>query len=146
MTLRSILTTWSENVDDYMDDFLREIKESYRTYNLVATANKDKPDATPFSNAKYQEDLLSIRKSILNNLDMAKVQVDAHHKLIDDMYALGKIDEDFYDEIIAECIQLTDEIGFDIVQVGVYYARYKGASGIDLSINFKTNDIHVSSL
>lgn len=146
MSLRSILTTWNENVDDYMEDFRNEIKESFRTYSLVAMSEKEKPESSPYSNAKYQEDLLAIRNSILTNLDMAKVQVSAHRKLVEDMYALGKIDDDFYEQMIDGCEELSDEIGLDIVSVGIFYAKYKGSDGIDLSINFKTNEVHVSSL
>lgn len=146
MTLRSILTTWSENVDDYMEDFRNEIKESFRTYSLVSLSEKEKPESTPYSNAKYQEDLLAIQKSVLTNLDMAKVQVETHKKLVEEMHTLGKIDSDFYVEMMDSCEELIDDIGLSVVEVGIYYAKYKGSSAVDLNINFKTNEVHVSSL
>ena len=80
MTIRSAMTVWAENIDDYMTNYMNEIKESYNTYSLVSMAEKDKPLSSPYSSAKYQEDLLNIRKSVIGNLDMAKIAIEENRK------------------------------------------------------------------
>lgn len=146
MTIRSAMTVWAENIDDYMTDYMNELKESYNTYSLVAKAEKDKPLSTPYSSAKYQEDLLNIRKSVIYNLDMATIAIVENRKLVETMHSSHKIDDDFYDEMMGIHEELNNIILMALVQVDVMMAKYKGSKSIDVTIDFDEETVHVSSL
>ena len=123
-----------------------ELKESYNTYELVSMADKSKPYSSPFSSAKYQEDLLEIRKSVLSNLDIAKVAIEENHKLVDTMHDTGKLEDDFYTEMTDLYEEVNYMILMAITQVDVILAKYKGTTSIDLTVDFKDETVHVSSL
>lgn len=146
MALRSTLTVWAENIEDYMDGFMGELKESYNTYELVSMADKSKPYSSPFSSAKYQEDLLEIRKSVLSNLDIAKVAIEENRKLVDTMHDTGKLEDDFYTEMTDLYEEVNYMILMAIIQVDVILAKYKGSTSIDLTVDFNDETVHVSSL
>ena len=146
MALRSTLTVWAENIEDYMVGYMNELKESYHTYSLVTMAEKDKPFSSPFSSAKYQEDLLEIRKSVLSNLDMAKVAIEENRKLVDTMHDTGKLEDDFYTEMTDLYEEVNYMILMAIIQVDVILAKYKGSTSIDLTVDFNDETVHVSSL
>ena len=42
MSIRSTYTIWTENIEEYMDGIMGEMKESYNTYELVTMADKSK--------------------------------------------------------------------------------------------------------
>ena len=146
MALRSTLTVWAENIEEYMDGFMGELKESYNTYELVSMADKSKPYSSPFSSAKYQEDLLEIRKSVLSNLDIAKVAIEENRKLVDTMHDTGKLEDDFYTEMTDLYEEVNYMILMAIIQVDVILAKYKGSTSIDLTVDFNDETVHVSSL
>lgn len=146
MSLRSTYTIWAENIEEYMDGFMGELKESYNTYDLVSMADKSKPYSSPFSSAKYQEDLLEIRKSVLSNLDIAKVAIEENRKLVDTMHDTGKLEDDFYTEMTDLYEEVNYMILMAIIQVDVILAKYKGTTSIDLTVDFKDETVHVSSL
>lgn len=146
MALRSTLTVWAENIEEFMDGFMGELKESYHTYELVSMADKSKPYSSPFSSAKYQEDLLEIRKSVLSNLDIAKVAIEENHKLVDTMHDTGKLEDDFYTEMTDLYEEVNYMILMALIQVDVILAKYKGSTSIDLTVDFKDETVHVSSL
>ena len=146
MALRSTLTVWAENIEEYMDGFMGELKESYNTYELVSMADKSKPYSSPFSSAKYQEDLLEIRKSVLSNLDIAKVAIEENRKLVDTMHDTGKLEDDFYTEMTDLYEEINYMILMAIIQVDVILAKYKGSTSIDLTVDFNDETVHVSSL
>ena len=146
MALRSTLTVWAENIEEYMDGFMGELKESYNTYDLVSMADKSKPYSSPFSSAKYQEDLLEIRKSVLSNLDIAKVAIEENRKLVDTMHDTGKLEDDFYTEMTDLYEEVNYMILMAIIQVDVILAKYKGSTSIDLTVDFNDETVHVSSL
>lgn len=146
MALRSTLTVWAENIEDFMTEYMNELKESYHTYSLVAMAEKDKPYASPFSSAKYQEDLLNIRKSVICNLDMATIAVAENRKLVESMHSSHKIDNDFYDEMMDLHEDLNHAILMALIQVDVMMAKYKGSTSIDVTVGFDEETVHVSSL
>ena len=146
MALRSTLTVWAENIEEYMDGFMGELKESYNTYELVSMADKSKPYSSPFSSAKYQEDLLDIRKSVLSNLDIAKVAIEENRKLVDTMHDTGKLEDDFYTEMTDLYEEVNYMILMAIIQVDVILAKYKGSTSIDLTVDFNDETVHVSSL
>lgn len=146
MALRSTYTIWAENIEEYMDGFMGELKESYNTYELVSMADKSKPYSSPFSSAKYQEDLLEIRKSVLSNLDIAKVAIEENRKLVDTMHDTGKLEDDFYTEMTDLYEEVNYMILMAIIQVDVILAKYKGTTSIDLTVDFKDETVHVSSL
>ena len=146
MALRSTYTIWAENIEEYMDGFMGELKESYNTYDLVSMADKSKPYSSPFSSAKYQEDLLEIRKSVLSNLDIAKVAIEENRKLVDTMHDTGKLEDDFYTEMTDLYEEVNYMILMAIIQVDVILAKYKGSTSIDLTVDFKDETVHVSSL
>ena len=146
MVLRSTLTVWAENIEEYMDGFMGELKESYNTYELVSMADKSKPYSSPFSSAKYQEDLLEIRKSVLSNLDIAKVAIEENRKLVDTMHDTGKLEDDFYTEMTDLYEEVNYMILMAIIQVDVILAKYKGSTSIDLTVDFNDETVHVSSL
>ena len=146
MAVRSTLTVWAENIEDYMVGYMNELKESYHTYSLVTMAEKDKPFSSPYSSAKYQEDLLNIRKSVIGNLDMAKIAIEENHKLVESMHSSNKIDNDFYDEMKNIYEEMDCMIMMSLIQVDVVMAKYKGSKSIDLTINFDDENVCVSSL
>ena len=146
MAIRSTLTVWAENIEEYMDGFMGELKESYNTYDLVSMADKSKPYSSPFSSAKYQEDLLEIRKSVLSNLDIAKVAIEENRKLVDTMHDTGKLEDDFYTEMTDLYEEVNYMILMAIIQVDVILAKYKGSTSIDLTVDFNDETVHVSSL
>ena len=146
MALRSTLTVWAENIEEYMDGFMGELKESYNTYELVSMADKSKPYSSPFSSAKYQEDLLEIRKSVLSNLDIAKVAIEENRKLVDTMHDTGKLEDDFYTEMTDLYEEVNYMILMAIIQVDVILAKYKGSTSIDLTVDLKNEKIKVSSI
>ena len=146
MALRSTYTIWAENIEEYMDGFMGELKESYNTYDLVSMADKSKPYSSPFSSAKYQEDLLEIRKSVLSNLDIAKVAIEENRKLVDTMHDTGKLEDDFYTEMTDLYEEVNYMILMAIIQVDVILAKYKGSTSIDLTVDFNDETVHVSSL
>lgn len=146
MSIRSTYTIWTENIEEYMDGFMGELKESYNTYDLVSMADKSKPYSSPFSSAKYQEDLLEIRKSVLSNLDIAKVAIEENRKLVDTMHDTGKLEDDFYTEMTDLYEEINYMILMAIIQVDVILAKYKGTTSIDLTVDFKDETVHVSSL
>lgn len=146
MSIRSTYTIWTENIEEYMDGFMGELKESYNTYDLVSMADKSKPYSSPFSSAKYQEDLLEIRKSVLSNLDIAKVAIEENRKLVDTMHDTGKLEDDFYTEMTDLYEEVNYMILMAIIQVDVILAKYKGTTSIDLTVDFKDETVHVSSL
>lgn len=146
MTIRSAMTVWAENIEGFMEDYMNELKESYNTYSLVAKAEKDKPYSSPYSSAKYQEDLLNIRKSVICKLDMAKIAIEENHKLVKTMHSSHKIDDDFYDEMMDLHEELNNIILMALVQVDVMMAKYKGSKSIDVTIDFDEETVHVSSL
>ena len=146
MSIRSTYTIWTENIEEYMDGFMGELKESYNTYDLVSMADKSKPYSSPFSSAKYQEDLLEIRKSVLSNLDIAKVAIEENRKLVDTMHDTGKLEDDFYTEMTDLYEEVNYMILMAIIQVDVILAKYKGSTSIDLTVDFKDETVHVSSL
>ena len=146
MALRSTYTIWAENIEEYMDEFMGELKESYNTYDLVSMADKSKPYSSPFSSAKYQEDLLEIRKSVLSNLDIAKVAIEENRKLVDTMHDTGKLEDDFYTEMTDLYEEVNYMILMAIIQVDVILAKYKGSTSIDLTVDFNDETVHVSSL
>lgn len=146
MTIRSAMTVWAENIDDYMTDYMNELKESYNTYSLVSMAEKDKPLSSPYSSAKYQEDLLNIRKSVIGNLDMATIAIVENRKLVKSMHDSHKIDDEFYDEMMDLHEELNHNILMALIQVDVMMAKYKGSKSIDVTIDFDEETVHVSSL
>ena len=146
MELRSTYTIWAENIEEYMDGFMGELKESYNTYDLVSMADKSKPYSSPFSSAKYQEDLLEIRKSVLSNLDIAKVAIEENRKLVDTMHDTGKLEDDFYTEMTDLYEEVNYMILMAIIQVDVILAKYKGSTSIDLTVDFNDETVNVSSL
>ena len=146
MAIRSTLTVWAENIEDYMVGYMNELKESYHTYSLVTMAEKDKPFSSPYSSAKYQEDLLNIRKSVIGNLDMVKIAIEENHKLVESMHSSNKIDNDFYDEMKNIYEEMDCMIMMSLIQVDVVMAKYKGSKSIDLTIDFDEETVHVSSL
>ena len=146
MALRSTLTVWAENIEEYMDGFMGELKESYNTYELVSMADKSKPYSSPFSSAKYQEDLLEIRKSVLSNLDIAKVAIEENRKLVDTMHDTGKLEDDFYTEMTDLYEEVNYMILMAIIQVDVILAKYKRSTSIDLTVDFNDETVHVASL
>ena len=146
MSIRSTYTIWTENIEEYMDGFMGELKESYNTYDLVSMADKSKPYSSPFSSAKYQEDLLNIRKSVICNLDMATIAVAENRKLVESMHSSHKIDNDFYDEMMDLHEELNHTILMALIQVDVMMAKYKGSTSIDLTVDFDEETVHVSSL
>ena len=146
MAIRSTLTVWAENIEEYMDGFMGELKESYNTYELVSMADKSKPYSSPFSSAKYQEDLLEIRKSVLSNLDIAKVAIEENRKLVDTMHDTGKLEDDFYTEMTDLYEEVNYMILMAIIQVDVILAKYKRSTSIDLTVDFNDETVHVASL
>lgn len=146
MSIRSTYTIWTENIEEYMDGFMGELKESYNTYDLVSMADKSKPYSSPFSSAKYQEDLLEIRKSVLSNLDIAKVAIEENRNLVDTMHDTGKLEDDFYTEMTDLYEEVNYMILMAIIQVDVILAKYKGSTSIDLTVDFNDETVHVSSL
>ena len=146
MAIRSTLTVWAENIEDYMVGYMNELKETYHTYSLVTMAEKDKPFSSPYSSAKYQEDLLNIRKSVICNLDMATIAVAENRKLVESMHSSHKIDNDFYDEMMDLHEELNHTILMALIQVDVMMAKYKGSTSIDLTVDFDEETVHVSSL
>lgn len=146
MTIRSAMIVWAENIDDYMEGYMNELKESYNTYSLVSMADKDKPYSSPFSSAKYQEDLLSIRKSVIGNLDMARIAIEENRKLVESMHSTHKIDDDFYNEMMDIHEEVDHMLLMALVQVDVMMAKFKGSKSIDVTIDFDEEIVHVSSL
>lgn len=146
MTIRSAMTVWTDNIDDYMTNYMNEIKESYNTYSLVSMAEKDKPLSSPYSSAKYQEDLLNIRKSVIGNLDMAKIAIEENRKLVESLHSSNKIDVEFYNEMKDIHEEVDCMIMMSLIQVDVVMAKYKGSKFIDLTINFDDENVCVSSL
>ena len=146
MTIRSAMTVWAENIEGFMEDYMNEIKESYNTYSLVSMAEKDKPLSSPYSSAKYQEDLLNIRKSVIGNLDMAKIAIEENRKLVESLHRSNKIDDEFYNEMKDIHEEVDCMIMMSLIQVDVVMAKYKGSKSIDLTINFDDENVCVSSL
>lgn len=146
MTIRSTMTVLEENIEDFMEGYMGELKESYNTYSLVAMAEKDKPNSNPFSSAKYQEDLLGIRKSVIGNLDMTKIALEENRKLVESMHSTHTIDDDFYHEIMDIHEEVDYMLMMALVQVDVMMAKFKGSKSIDLIINFDDETVTVSSL
>ena len=146
MAIRSAMTVWEENIEGFMEDYMNEIKESYNTYSLVSMAEKDKPLSSPYSSAKYQEDLLNIRKSVIGNLDMAKIAIEENRKLVESLHSSNKIDVEFYNEMKDIHEEVDCMIMMSLIQVDVVMAKYKGSKSIDLTINFDDENVCVSSL
>ena len=146
MTIRSAMTVWAENIEGFMEDYMNELKESYNTYSLVSMAEKDKPLSSPYSSAKYQEDLLNIRKSVIGNLDMAKIAIEENRKLVESLHSSNKIDVEFYNEMKDIHEEVDCMIMMSLIQVDVVMAKYKGSKSIDLTINFDDENVCVSSL
>ena len=146
MTIRSAMTVWAENIEGFMEDYMNELKESYNTYSLVSMAEKDKPLSSPYSSAKYQEDLLNIRKSVIGNLDMAKIAIEENRKLVESLHSSNKIDVEFYNEMKDIHEEVDCMIMMSLIQVDVVMAKYKGSKSIDLTVDFNDETVHVSSL
>ena len=146
MTIRSTMTVLEENIEDFMEGYMGELKESYNTYSLVAMAEKDKPNSNPFSSAKYQEDLLCIRESVIGILDMTKIALEENRRLVESMHSTHTIDDDFYREIMDIHEEVDYMLMMALVQVDVMMAKFKGSKSIDLIINFDDETVKVSSL
>ena len=89
---------------------------------------------------------MNIRKSVIGNLDMAKIAIEENRKLVESLHSSNKIDDEFYNEMKDIHEEVDCMIMMSLIQVDVVMAKYKGSKSIDLTINFDDENVCVSSL